>query len=91
MRFVYALTVLALSACGGSAVQAPRPVSASAVATIEPTGGVLQFPSADGYGGSFVYFLKRCPSRHDRETGDDNRERPEPSGAAAPGHNSRLL
>jgi hypothetical protein len=55
-RFVLAaLTALALSACGGSAVEAPRPASASTVATIEPSGGTLQFPLADGYGGSFVY------------------------------------
>jgi hypothetical protein len=67
MRFVFAtLTALALSACGGSAVEAQRPVSAapvsaSTVATIEPSGGTLQFPLADGYGGSFVYSSNDAP------------------------------
>jgi hypothetical protein len=62
MRFVFAtLTALALSACGGSAVEAPRPASASTVATIQPSGGILQFPSADGYGGSFVYSSNDAP------------------------------
>ena len=62
MRFVFAtLTALALSACGGSAVEAPRPVSASMVAAIEPSGGTVQFPLADGYGGSFVYSSNDAP------------------------------
>jgi hypothetical protein len=56
MRFASAtLMVLTLSGCGGSSVEAPRPVTVSSAAMIEPAGGVVQFPTADGYGGSFVY------------------------------------
>jgi hypothetical protein len=62
VRFVFVtLTALALSACGRLVVEATRPLSASTVATIEPSGGTLQFPLADGYGGSFVYSSNDAP------------------------------
>jgi hypothetical protein len=55
---------LALTACSGSLISGcggapPIPTVASAtvsrVGTIQPAGGVLSFPAAGGYGGTFVY------------------------------------